>query len=131
ALLDCTIDLVLERHRELLGQGALLIDERDEGVEPRLLFFLEHRVIDGRRTRAGRLQVVSQRLAFVETDEGGTFRAAGSAPYLDYRPAEPVERELLRAVTEAGWLRQDWDHRVVDFAIAHQVPEHVAEVKRR
>ena len=131
ALLDCTIDLVIERHRELLGQGAVLVDERDEGLEPRLLFYLEHRVIDGRRTRGGRLQVVSQRLAFVEVDEAGVFRSAGTAPYLDYRPLRGEERDLLIAVTDAAWLRQDWDHRVLDFAIAHQVPEHVSEVRRR
>ncbi|HLT37651.1 MAG TPA: DUF3883 domain-containing protein [Enhygromyxa sp.] len=131
ALLDCTIDLVLERHRELLGRGAVLVDERDDGVDPRLLFFLEHRVIDGRRTRDGRLQVISQRLAFVEVDDRGEFRAAGAAPYLDYRPARPAERELLHPTLEAGWLRQDWEHRVLDFAIGQQVPEHVAEVKQR
>jgi superfamily II DNA or RNA helicase len=131
ALLDCTIDLVIEQHRELLGRGAVLVDERDDGVEPRLLFFLEHRVIDGRRTRDGRLQVISQRLAFVEVDEHGRFRAAGAAPYLDYRPARPAEREQLRPTLEAAWLRQDWDHRALDFAIGHQVPEHVGEVKQR
>ncbi|MBP8261875.1 MAG: DEAD/DEAH box helicase, partial [Verrucomicrobia bacterium] len=39
ALLDTTIDLTLERHRDLLRRGAILVDERDGGVEPRLLFF--------------------------------------------------------------------------------------------
>jgi superfamily II DNA or RNA helicase len=131
ALLDCTIDLVVERHRELLRQGAVLIDERDEGTEPKLLFYLEHRVIDGRRTRRGQLQVVSQRLQFVEVDAAGRFGNAGSAPYLDYRPARPDEVGVLRTVLDAAWVQQDWDHRVLDFAIQRLVAEHVGEVRSR
>ncbi|RMH20847.1 MAG: DUF2075 domain-containing protein, partial [Acidobacteria bacterium] len=38
-LLDATIDVVLERHRELLRRGAVLVDERDPGEGPRLLFY--------------------------------------------------------------------------------------------
>ena len=41
-LLDAVIDLTLERHRDLLKRGAVLVDERDEGNKPRVLFFLEH-----------------------------------------------------------------------------------------
>jgi len=42
-LLDATMDLVLERYRELLKCGAVLVDETDDS-EPRALFYLEHSV---------------------------------------------------------------------------------------
>src|SRR5690606_3427333 len=47
-LLDATIDVILERYRPLLKQGAVLVDERDEGGTPRWLFYLEHAIRDGR-----------------------------------------------------------------------------------
>ncbi|MEN9543659.1 MAG: hypothetical protein RLZZ598_492, partial [Pseudomonadota bacterium] len=36
-LLDAVIDLTLERHRELLRRGTVLVDERDTGTSPRVL----------------------------------------------------------------------------------------------
>ena len=40
-LLDAVMDLTLERHRDLLKRGAVLVDERDPGIQPRLLFHLD------------------------------------------------------------------------------------------
>ncbi len=45
-LLDATIDLTLERHRDLLRRGTVLVDERDPGHAPRVLFYLEHAIQD-------------------------------------------------------------------------------------
>ncbi|MGN2393786.1 hypothetical protein, partial [Pelomicrobium sp. G1] len=45
-LLDAVLDLTLERHRDLLRSGAVLVDERDPGTAPRVLFFLEHVIQD-------------------------------------------------------------------------------------
>ena len=45
-LLDSLIDLTLERHRELLKRGAVLVDERDAGIRPRVLFYIEHAIQD-------------------------------------------------------------------------------------
>jgi hypothetical protein len=42
-LLDATLDLTLERHRDLLRRGTVLIDERDPGTKPRVVFYLAHR----------------------------------------------------------------------------------------
>jgi superfamily II DNA/RNA helicase len=52
-LLDATIDLTLERHRDLLRRGAVLVDEGDLGMQPRLLLYLEHAIQDASRTRSG------------------------------------------------------------------------------
>src|SRR5262249_11223830 len=83
-LLDATIDVILERYRDLLKRGAVLVDDNDPGEQVRVLFYLEHAIQDGRVTRSGEQQVVSQRLQFVEIDANGVTRDAGPAPYLDY-----------------------------------------------
>src|ERR1700730_1642009 len=37
-LLDATLDLTLNRHRDLLRRGTVLVDQRDAGTSPRMLF---------------------------------------------------------------------------------------------
>jgi len=46
-LLDSIIDLTLERHRDVLKRGSILVDERDPSTQPHLLFYLEHTIQDG------------------------------------------------------------------------------------
>ena len=58
-LLDATIDLVLERYRDLLKRGAMLVDANDPGEEPRALVYLEHAIQDARTDRTGNRRVVS------------------------------------------------------------------------
>ena len=64
-LLDSVIDLTLERHRDLLKRGAALVDDRDDGTEPRVLFYLEHAIQDASLTRAGERRVISRRMLYV------------------------------------------------------------------
>src|SRR5581483_2024522 len=85
-LLDSVIDLTLERNRDLLKRGAVLVDERDPGTRPRVLFYLEHAIQDASLTRSGERRVVSKRMLYVELDADGTTRHVHYAPYLDYRP---------------------------------------------
>ena len=85
-LLDSVIDLTLERHRDLLKRGAVLVDERDAGTQPRVLFYIEHTIQDASLTRSGERRVVSRRMLYVELDADGTTRHMHYAPYLDYRP---------------------------------------------
>src|SRR5207244_1530244 len=77
-LLDTTIALILERHRDLLRQGAVLVDPQDPGTTPRALFYLEHVMQDARPDRSGARGVVSQRLQFVEGRIDGGIRDPGS-----------------------------------------------------
>ena len=131
-LLDATIDLVLERHRDILKRGAVLVDEHDPGETPRLLFYLEHAVIDGRKTRRGDFQAVSTRMQFVEVRPDGTYSDAGAAPYLDYRAVSESEKDVLQPVMDASWLREeDWENKALGFAIQKIVPAHVEEVRNR
>lgn len=130
-LLDATLDLVLERHGELMKRGAVLVDDADPSTTPRLLFYLEHSIQDGRRGRDGNLLTISKRLQFVEVGQDGKYRSAGAAPYLDYRPLTNGEHNLIAAELDAEWLRRDWDSEVMEYAIAHVIPGHVDEVKKQ
>ena len=131
-LLDAVIDLTLERHRDLLRRGTVLVDERDTGREPRVLFFLEHSIQDATRLSSGERRTVSKRLLYVEMKGPGEIRRLHYAPYLDYRPLaedEPAAPEIL-ARPELGWVVRGLEQRVQSYAIASVVPEHVEEVRR-
>ncbi len=131
-LLGATIDLILERNRDLLKRGTVLVDPDDAGEAVRALFYLEHTIQDGRTDKAGNRRVVSRQLQFVETDATGSTRNAGYAPYLDYRPATPEERTSLAATLESqAWLKGDLESVVVGHAIANLVPIHLDEVRKR
>jgi superfamily II DNA or RNA helicase len=131
-LLGATIDLILERNRDLLKRGTVLVDPDDPGEAVRALFYLEHTIQDGRTDKAGNRRVVSRQLQFVETDSGGTTSNAGYAPYLDYRPATDEERTSLAATLESqAWLKGALESVVVGHAIANLVPVHLNEVRKR
>jgi SNF2 family DNA or RNA helicase len=132
-LLDATIDLTLERDRDLLRRGAVLVDQRDAGTEPRVLFYLEHGIQDASLTRSGERRIVSKRMLYVELDAVGNARHLQYAPYLDYRPLaadEPgVEAFLDRP--ECAWINRELEQKAQGHAIAHVVPEHLGEVRAR
>ena len=130
-LLDAVIDLTLERHRDLLKRGAVLVDERDPGMQPRVLFALEHAIQDASLTRAGDRRVVSKRMLFVELEADGTMRHVQYAPYLDYRPmveGEPGVDAIL-ARPECAWIDRELEQRAQGYAVEQVVPEHLAEVR--
>lgn len=132
-LLDAVIDITLERHRDLLRRGAVLVDDRDQGTSPRVLFFLEHAIQDASVTRSGDRRIVSKRLLFVEIDAEGNARHINYAPYLDYRPlveGEPNPDDVM-ARAECAWIARDLEVKAQAYAIANVVPEHLAEVRER
>ena len=131
-LLASTIDLILERNRDLLKRGTVLVDPDDSGVSVRTLFYLEHTIHDGRTDKAGNRRVVSRQLQFVETDSSGVTRNAGYAPYLDYRAVTTEERTCLTETLESqAWLKGDLESVVVSHAISDLVPKHLDEVRVR
>ncbi len=133
ALLDAVIDLTLERNRDLLRSGATLVDERDHGVEPRVLFYLEHAIQDASLTRPGERRVVSKRMLYVEMDAQGNARHLHYAPYLDYRPLNEDEPNLdaLLARPEANWITRELETQAQRYAVANVVPEHLEEIRQR
>lgn len=130
-LLDATIDLILERYRELLKQGAVLLDPSDPGEEVRALFYIEHTIQDGRLDKSGNRRVASRQLQFVEVSAQGRARSAGYAPYLDYRALSEEERRLVQPALEKSWLRQDLEAAATAYAIKELVPSHLQAIKGR
>jgi SNF2 family DNA or RNA helicase len=130
-LLEATIDLVLERYRDLLKRGAVLVDPCEEGAEEiRVLFYLEHSIQDARSDPQGNRRIVSRQMQFVEMDKMGGIRMAGYAPYLDYRPITGDERKLIEGHLGTEWLRRDLESKAISYAIEHLVPRHFDEVKK-
>jgi SNF2 family DNA or RNA helicase len=132
-LLDAVIDLTLERHRDLLRRGAVLVDERDPGDQPRVLFYLEHALQDASVTRTGERRVISKRMLYVELDAAGHARHLHYAPYLDYRPLAPDEptASVILDRPECAWITRELEQKSQGHAIARVVPEHLQEVRTR
>jgi hypothetical protein len=130
-LLDAVIDLTLERHRDLLKRGAVLVDDRDDGIEPRVLFYLEHAIQDAGLTRSGERRVISRRMMYVELDAAGVARHLRYTPYLDYRPLatdDPAPDRILDHPA-CAWIRRDMEQKAQGHAIAKVIPERLAEVR--
>lgn len=132
-LLDAVIDITLERHRDLLRRGTVLVDENDPGLSPRVLFYLEHAIQDAGITRAGERRIISKRMLYVEIDAAGNARSVHYAPYLDYRPlaADEPGLEAILSRPESSWIGRELEQKAQGYAIAHVVPEHVTEVRTR
>jgi hypothetical protein len=111
----------------------VLVDERDCGTEPRVLFYLEHAIQDANLTRTGERRVISKRMLYVELDQAGSARHVQYAPYLDYRPLtadEPGVEDIL-ARPECAWITRELEQKAQGHAVAHVVPEHLAEIRDR
>ncbi len=132
-LLDAALDLTLERHRDLLKRGTVLVDERDPSRNPRVLFTLEHAIQDASLLPSGDRRTISRRMLYVEMDDPGHTRHLQYAPYLDYRPLadnEPSVADLLSR-PECAWITRALEQKAQSHAIAQVVPDHIAEVRGR
>lgn len=132
-LLDAVLDLTLERHRDLLRRGTVLVDERDLGTNPRVLFFLEHSIQDARTLPSGDRRSISKRMLYVEIDAANQKHHLAYAPYLDYRPLaadEPKVDDFFKC-SEFAWITHDLEKKALSHAIADVVPDHLAEVRGR
>ena len=123
-LLDATIGLLLERERDVLQQGAILIDDTDPGDQPRALFYLEQALQDSTPTMAGERRVISREVHFVEIDAEGDYshrrrRALSRLPPGDSRGA-------FRAANAPGAglaQRREPGARASAYAIEQLVPQ--------
>jgi len=128
-LLDSLIDVILERYKPLLRQGVALIDPNNHGIEPRVLYYLEHSIRDSVQARDGQQHIISRQMQFVELYQDGTVRSAGSAPYLDYRPATEDELTAITPELDQPWLMDDLENKALTHAVENIVPEHLQEVR--
>lgn len=129
-LLDSVIDLTLERHRDLLRRGTVLVDERDSGTQPKVVFYIEHSIQDASITKSGDRRIVSKRMIYIELDVVGSARHVQYAPYLDFRPLAPGEPDIgiFLGRPECAWISRELEMTAQGYAVAHVVPEHLKEV---
>jgi SNF2 family DNA or RNA helicase len=118
-------DVLLERHANLLRQGAILVDPSDPGEEPSLLLLLTHEVKSGDGT------VISKRLQFVRVQPDGSASFAGWAPHLDLEPLPSQDHALFEDLLKQPWLASGLEQRALALAATHLAPDHLREVSTR
>src|SRR6218665_3497168 len=126
-LMQSVTEIVLEQHRNKVKQGAVLVDPSDSGLAPKVMFIIEHRVLEG----ADPARVASRRMQFVEIDASGQTIDAGWAPHLDLKPLAAGDMALIQDVLAAPWIAKDLEHAALAHAGSHLVPEHFDEVRSR
>jgi len=131
-LMHAATDLVLSAHRSKLKQGAVLVDPNNDGVEPRILFMVDHSVREAQTEKSSdQPRVASRRLQFVEIDQHGSAFHAGWAPHLDLQPIDDYDLQLVQDVLTAPWISTNLEGLALNHASQHLVPEHYQEVKAR
>ena len=106
---DAMFDLIIERHRDLLKRGAVLVDEPTRRPARALSCAWSTPSRTPEPTAPATAASVSRQMQFVEIDPQGRCRPAGNAPYLDYRPLKEQEeaaaRELLSQLGQTDIAR--------------------------
>lgn len=125
-LLDTVVALLIDRYGTQLKQGAVLVDRRDPGEEPRLMVAVSQEITDGHEPP----RTISKRFDFVEISESST-RSAGAAPYLDYAPATEEERQRVEGVLREPWLAEGVENAAIRWAVGNGLATHVAEIRER
>jgi hypothetical protein len=126
-LMQSVVDLMLEQNRTKLKQGTVLVDPNDDGLEPKLLFLLDHSVREGGESQ----RTVSRRLQFVTIDQNGLIENAGWAPHLDLNPITSEDRALVAPEMGADWIKKDLEQQALSHASDKLVPAHFEEVRTR
>ncbi|HAT1781751.1 TPA: DUF3883 domain-containing protein [Legionella pneumophila] len=126
-LMHSATDLVLEAHRSKLKQGAVLVDPNNDGLDPKVLFMLDHTIREGGNST----NIASRRLEFIEIDERGNAINAGWAPHLDLQPIQDYDHNLVSDILNAQWLNNKLEALALNHASLKLVPEHYTEVKER
>lgn len=126
-LMKAVLDIVLEKGRGQLKQGAVFLDPSDNGLTPRVLLFLSHAIREEKNQNA----IVSQRIQFVELLQTGEENNPGWAPYLSYEPFPEADLPLIKDILDSPWLSHDLEKRAVRYASEYMAPQHFKEVSRR
>ncbi|MEY2863676.1 MAG: hypothetical protein RLY58_1383 [Pseudomonadota bacterium] len=135
-LMFATTDIILQAHRGKLKQGAVLVDPNDDGIEPKILFMIDHVVreagaINSVQGKQDELRVASRRLQFVEINPHGQTSNAGWAPHLDLQPISASDLNLVTDVLNARWMDINLEQMALSHASEALVPQHYQDVKTR
>ena len=108
----------------------MLVDESDLGVQPKVLFYLEHelRLMPGPQRKVA---VVSKRMLYVLIDADGQKHHLHFAPYLDWRPLKADEPDAARILAHphCRWISRKLEESVELYAIEQVVPQHIKSVQ--
>ena len=129
-LLDVIVSLILERERDVLKRGAILVDDKNINCQPRVLFYLQQEILDATKSRDANQRAVSREIHYLELDRSFQVIAVGHAPYLDYRPACRDEQVKLLGMPDLDFLNGDLlEDYAVEHAVEHLVPPHLERVR--
>jgi len=129
--MEAVDDLMLERFRGLLKQGTVFVNESDNSLTPKVLFFIDHSVREGTPTSPGGERDISRKLHFVLMDSEGNAQNGGPAPYLDYKPLPESCRAVAEEILQQPWLKKNLEEKAIQYASEKLVPEHYHEVRER
>ena len=130
-LMEAVIDIICEKYADVMRRGSILIDDQDSNSNSRILFYVESSIQDGRIVN-GKNRIISRQLNFVEIDSQGTYKDAGFAPYLDYRPPRDDEINNVKDFIEKQkWVSEELDCKANEFAITRLIPHYLKETKNR
>ncbi|MFC6287571.1 helicase-related protein [Nocardioides sp. GCM10027113] len=122
-LLDAVADVAERQWREVLREGAVLVDPDPRASRCRVFFGVSHDMADGHATP----NTLSRRVAFVELDGEG-FHGEVGPTYLDYRSPLPTEESALdRVLADHPFLDQGRE-LATEWAMRHLVGEHRSRV---
>ena len=131
-LMHTTIDMVMEAFRSKLKQGAILVDPNDEGVEPEILFMIDHTIRESDDSQKGSGNIVaSKRLQFVRINQEKIASNAGWAPHLDLQPIDNKDKKLISDILNDSWIATSLETLALNHSSQNLVPEHYSEVKSR
>jgi SNF2 family DNA or RNA helicase len=131
-LMHTTIDMVMEAFRSKLKQGAILVDPNDEGVEPEILFMIDHTIRESDDSRKNsKNKIASKRLQFVRINQNKIASNAGWAPHLDLQPIDKNDKKLISDILNDPWITNSLETLALNHASQNLVPEHYTEVKSR
>ncbi len=122
-LLQAMVTRVLSLNHRPLRHGAVLIDDQNLGMQPRLLVYLEQAIISGHQSAEGRPRELERGAWCVEISKDGQVMYPDDAPWIDYRRAEALENEAVDRLLSEEWIgRQD---EYIDCAIDSLIGEKI------
>lgn len=98
-LLDGLVDVILDKYREALDAGTVLIDDADPDTEPWLL------VTSSTEIRDRTASVQAGEFSYTRVSRHGEISDAGHAPYLDFS-ALPADIDLSQVLEKISF--EDW-----------------------
>jgi hypothetical protein len=111
----------------MLREGTVLVDPADDGIEPRIVFMLDHSI----KESTGKQFTVSQRLQFVSINRKMEPINAGWAPHIDFRPISQDELKNISDIINEPWIKEDLEQNALLYSSEYLAPEHYQEVRAR